>query len=166
MNLFQLPQVDPMMVRQFSFAKTGIQPSLWRDKVVINDLVEFECTEIGLAESRLLFDEDVIDQSNGVFEFTNMVILGECGADTHRWAIFTSRRWRTHRDGNECQNPLPSFEFIGNPIIIDAVKNKDNTPSDRLYPIVYREKSYLIKTGMQILHEKEYGPLASTGKPA
>lgn len=155
MNIFQLPQVNPMMARKFTFSETSIQPALWRDKVVINDLVEFECVEIGIAESRLDFDEDVVDQSNGVFEFTNMVILGECGKDPHRWAIFTSRRWRTHRNGCECQNPLPSFEFIGNPIIIDAVNNDQNIPNDKLSPIVYREKSYLIKTGMQILHEKE-----------
>lgn len=153
MNLFELPQVDPMMVRKFDFSKTTIQPSLWRDKVVINDLVEFECEEIGIAENRLPFDEEIVNQSNGVFEFTNMIILGELGGDQRRWAIFTSRRWRTHRDGDECQNPLPIFQFIGNPIIIDAVKNEANHPSNALSPIVYRESSYLIKSGAELMNQ-------------
>jgi len=154
MNLFQLPQVDPMMVRRFSFNKGEVRAAIWRDKIVCNDLVDFDCEELGMAESRLYFDDDVIDQSNRIFEFTNMIILGELGKEPRRWAIFTSRRWRTCRKDDECEYPNGVLEFIGNPIIIDAVRNEANLPPDGLSPIVYREKSYLIKSGAALLNEQ------------
>lgn len=161
MNIFELSQVDPMMVREFNVSVVTGKPYYFRDKVVFTDEDQFECREIGLADKRLSFDRDVLDQSNGVFEFTNMIIFGELGDKPHRYAIFTSSRWRTHRseETNEFDWPLPVFQFIGNPIIIDAVENDENfsiSGRKALSPIVYREPSYLIKSGAQLIHEKEF----------
>lgn len=143
-----LPRVDPMMVRRFDPGENGW--AHFRDKVLLMTGFEFDVEEIGMAASRLPFDEDVIDQSNSVFQLTTAMMLSR--NKDFGIAVFTSRRWRNHRwvrkEGDEHDMEWPTPEspllFIGNPILIF------NTQAG---VEVYREKSYLIKSGCQLQAE-------------
>lgn len=149
-----LPKVHPMMVRRFVPDPShgwGHQ----RDKVVYGNIgaiqnATLDVDEIGLADARLSFDEDVVDQSGFVFELTSRFMMGtkqDC-----QLLVFTSRRWRNHRwehkneQGHDMEWPTKKepLLFIGNPYLIE-VKNGAI--------IVHRESSYLIKSGMQLQHE-------------
>lgn len=143
-----------MMVREFNPGA-----NVWghfRDKVFLIQTEtfnpEFEVGEIGLADSRLLFDADVVDQSNSVFEFTTDLMRREKGRPDILVAFFTSRRWRTNRPEGGGDIVWPDdgpLQFIGNPYFVGVTNGEI---------IVYREPSYLIKSGCAIQHECEATP--------
>lgn len=138
-----------MMVREFN---PGF--NVWghfRDKVFLLQVdgydFEFEVKDIGMAESRLSFDADEVDQSGAVFEFTTDLMGRKLDGVNSLFAFFTSRRWRTNRpeDGGEITWPTEGpLQFIGNPYLIEV---KDGQI------IVHREGSYLIKSGCQLQAE-------------
>ncbi len=149
-----LPIVHPMMVRRFTPDHHGW--GHFRDKLFLVEGgeckgVTMEVEEVGMADSRLSFDEDVVDQSGAVLEFTTEMMLHDNQGDVI-FLFFTSRRWREHRyaekkpDGYNCDavtHQMPLL-FIGNPYMI-ARGNGEIT--------VIRESSYLIKSGMQLQAE-------------
>lgn len=112
---------------------------------------KIEVKEIGLANSRLEFDADVVNLSNGMFAFTSDMMMRKIDKPV-RTALFTSRRWRTHRTGNECGYIDKTFQFIGNPVVVDFFYDEDAGFNQA---IVYRESSYLIKSGCQLQAEME-----------
>jgi len=146
-----LPKVHPMMVRRIAPVKFNWYP--FRDKVLIAGSDEIDVDEIGLAESRLLFDSDVVDQGGAVFELTSSMMMTQNAPDIII-GIFTSRRWRNHRweQKNEAGFDMewPTKEepllFIGNPYFVERFEGEI---------IVHRESSYLIKSGAQLQHEAE-----------
>lgn len=145
-----LPKVHPMMVRRFDPLEMGW--ATFRDKCLFLSGYELDVEDIGMADSRLPFDADIIDQSGAVLELTTRMMLGS--NDVCMIAVFTSRRWRNHRfeqkqdNGMNCEWPTKEepLLFIGNPYMIER---KDGEI------IVHRESSYLIKSGMQLQHETE-----------
>ncbi len=147
-----LPRVHPMMVRKFDPLEMGWATG-FRDKCMFMSGYDMEVEEIGMADSRLEFDDDIVDQSGAVFELTTMIMLGPSEKD-FMTAVFTSRRWRNHRwmKPNEKGETLewPTKEepllFIGNPYLIERKGGEI---------IVHRESSYLIKSGYQLQHEAE-----------
>lgn len=151
MKLRDLPRVHPMMVREFDPGK-----DVWgcfRDKVFLfqMDGTDLDCrvTDIGMAESRLCFDADVVDQSGAVLEFTTDLMMRKLDGANAVFAFFTSRRWRTHRpeDGGPFTWPMDGpLQFIGNPYFIEVADGQI---------IVHREPSYLIKSGCQLQAEQD-----------
>ena len=152
-SLFNLPTVGPMMVREFTCEQGWCH---FKDKVFMfqteGEPSKIEVKEIGLADSRLDYDADVVDLSNGMFAFTSDILLRNIEKPA-RFALFTSCRWRTHRTGRQCEWIDKTFQFIGNPIIVDAFYDKEVGFNQA---IVYRESSYLIKSGCQLQAEQEY----------
>ena len=149
MKLRDLPRVHPMMVREFDPGENGW--AHFRDKVFLvwTDKFDpdFDVQDIGMAESRLTFDADVVDQSGAVFEFTTDLMFRDTVGKNMLAAFFTSRRWRTHRpeDGGDITWGLKGpLQFIGNPYFIEVANGEI---------IVHREESYLIKSGCQLQAE-------------
>lgn len=148
-----LPKVHPMMVRKFDPLEMG-WATAFRDKCIFLSGHDLEVEEIGIADTRLSFDEGVVDQSGAVFELTTQMMMAPPMAADIMIAVFTSRRWRNHRFekkndlGNDMEWPTVAepLLFIGNPYLIER-KNGGI--------IVHRESSYLIKSGMQLQHEAE-----------
>ena len=123
----QLPKVHPHDgARRFNPLESGW--AHFRDKVMFmeGDQFQLEVEEIGMADTRLPFDEDVVDQSGAVFELTSRMMMAKEPKDI-MLAVFTSRRWRNHRwmgrneKGEDCEWPTPEepLLFIGNPYIIE-----------------------------------------------
>jgi hypothetical protein len=103
----------------------------------------FEVEEVGLAESRLVFDEEVVDCSNRVFEITNYMLMSL--KDRVEWTVLPSHRWRYLREGGEILG-LPSQQepllYIGNPIrlFFDPVEGVT----------VMRVPEFRIRSGVQL----------------
>lgn len=144
---YTLPVVDPMMVRQFHPLDGWMTR---RDKVVIFGDFKMEVADIGLADVRLPFDEDVVDVSGFTLEFTTELMMRRKPELEIPFMVFTSRRWRNHRwekkDGDRFDMEWPTdadpLLFIGNPFII-------STGPDGV--TVHRERSYQMRTGCKML---------------
>lgn len=137
-----------MMIRRFDPGLLGW--AHFRDKVIMMDGAQFKVEDVGMAQARLPFDEDVVDLSGAMLELTTHMMLSpmtELGL-----AVFTSRRWRNHRwndvdeEGYNMEWPTEDdpLLFIGNPVIL--TRSPDGIT-------VHREPSYLIKSGAQVMSE-------------
>ena len=128
--------VDPMFVREFTpcdwvFPFGGI---LMMHHYTVGD--------VGLANSRLDFDEDVVDCSNRMLDAT--IFLGHA-KDACALTIFPSRRWRTLRIGeivSVMPGPKQPFQYIGNPIRV--------TTDGRGGITVYRIPEFRIKSACEL----------------
>lgn len=135
-NAETLPMVDPMMVRKFTPLRTL---DLVGGVIVLN---EYEVEDVGLADKRFDFDEDVVDCSNRIFEITTAMMGLK---NKMSLTVFPSRRWRNHRAGMEITG-LPSKQspllYIGNPVRILSDPQEGIT--------VVRIPEFLIKSGLQL----------------
>ena len=136
MNAETLPMVAPLMVRKITPLHTL---DLFGGVIVMD---EYDVEDVGLADKRLEFDEDVVDCSNRIFEITTcMMGLKE----KKNFTVFPSRRWRNHRAGMEITG-LPSKQepllYLGNPVRLFADPQEGIT--------VVRIPELLIKSGVQM----------------
>jgi len=136
MNAETLPMVAPLMVRKITPLHTL---DLFGGVIVMD---EYDVEDVGLADKRLEFDEDVVDCSNRIFEITTcMMGLKE----KKNFTVFPSRRWRNHRAGMEITG-LPSKQepllYLGNPVRLFADPQQGTT--------VVRIPEFLIKSGVQM----------------
>lgn len=130
-----LPIVHPMMARRIQCVPLTARLG----GVLISE--GFDSEDVGMADSRLEYDEDVVDCSNRIFEITTHL----SGYGKHLdLCVFPSRRWRNHRDGeiiNFDNNSAP-FIYIGNPVRIFCDPLKGITVSST--------PEFLIKSGPQL----------------
>lgn len=135
-NTETLPMVAPMMVRKI----TPLHSIDLFGGVIVMD--EYDVEDIGLADKRLDFDEEVVDCSNRIFEITTAMMSLK---DKRNFTVFPSRRWRNHRAGMEMTG-LPSKQepllYLGNPVRLFADPQEGIT--------VVRIPEFLIKSGVQM----------------
>lgn len=137
-NAETLPVVDPMMVRK-------ITPLNVRDVfggVLVMD--EYEVEDVGMADKRNAWDEEVVDCSNRIFEITTLMMTIQWGKSVN-FTVFPSRRWRNFRVGMELSG-LPTKEepllYLGNPVRLFSDPQEGIT--------VVRIPEFLIKSGTQM----------------
>lgn len=141
-NAETLPMVSPMMVRK-------ITPTRALDifgGVLVLD--EFDVEDVGVADARNEWDEDVVDCSHRIFEITTQMMFF---TEKKSLAAFPSRRWRN------CRNGIDSFDesesqamyarnlpllYIGNPVRLFADPKEGIT--------VVRIPEFIIKSGPQL----------------
>lgn len=135
-NAETLPMVAPMMVRQI----TPLHSLDLFGGVVVMD--EYDVEDVGLADKRLDFDEDVVDCSNRIFEITTCMMGIK---EKKNFTVFPSRRWRNHRVGMKMTG-YPTKEepllYLGNPVRLFADPQEGIT--------VVRIPEFLIKSGVQM----------------
>lgn len=137
-NAVTIPMVAPMMVRKIT---PWHSMDLFGGVLVLD---EYDVEDVGLAEKRNEWDEDVVDCSNRIFEITMaMMMIGK-----NKFTAFTafpSRRWRSHRVGMEITG-LPTKDepllYLGNPVRLFADPHEGIT--------VVRMPEFLIKSGCQL----------------
>jgi hypothetical protein len=132
-----IPKVDPMMVRSF-LPLSGLD--IFGGIMLLD---EFDVEDVGMAEARMNFDDDVVDCSNRIFEITNIMILGKC-PEPYGVSAFPSRRFRSHRTGMDVKPFLKDerFLYLGNPIRLFWHPTEGVT--------VMRGPEFLIKSGPQL----------------
>jgi len=121
-NAETLPHVDPMMVRRFTYSESEHNShGRFFGGIWVTD--NFGAEEVGLVESRMKYDESVIDCSHRMFEITNFFgMVGVAGS----MCCFSARRFRDNwSDAPPYSGPTvlhppaeKPFLFIGNPIRI------------------------------------------------
>lgn len=135
-NSETIPMVDPMMVRKI----TPLISLYMVGGVLVMD--EYDVEDVGMANERLDYDEDVVDCSNRILEITTG--MARLKGNLH-FTAFPSRRWRNHRVGMEITG-LPSKEepllYLGNPVKLFANPTEGIT--------VVRIPEFLIKSGVQL----------------
>lgn len=103
---------------------------------------EFETEEVGLADARLAFDEDVVDCSRRIFQITTAMMMAQKPMAV---SVFPSRRWRNLRTGQQIDR-VPDRDhpllYLGNPIRLFA----DGGGSIR----VSSTAEFLIKSGPEL----------------
>jgi hypothetical protein len=128
--------VAPMFVREFT-------PCDWVHPFGgILMMQHYTVRDVGFADGRLDFDEDVVDCSNRMLEAT--IFLGYV-KKACALTIFPSRRWRTLRVGDKVSvmpGPKQPFQYIGNPIRL--------TTDGRGGVTVYRIPEFRIKSGCEL----------------
>jgi len=133
-----VPIVAPMMVRKFTPIETA-----WRDyfngKVIWS---VYDVEDVGIADSRLEFDADVVDVSNGLFAISNALLMYP--KIPEEITVFSTRRFRNHRKGDQGTFPTPSdpLLFIGNPVRLWR-----DGPNGC---VIVRDTSYIIKSGCEL----------------
>src|SRR5437016_10037143 len=96
MNFLSLPKTDPLMVRRFTFLEG--EPRIDRSGTFVF-AEDYEVEDLGLADRRLDYDEDVVDCSHRMFQFTNDLLFFSDRRLVGPLTIFNSRRWRVFRSG-------------------------------------------------------------------
>jgi hypothetical protein len=129
--------VDPMMVRSIK----PIGEMLLVGGVMMLD--EYEVEDVGLAETRNEWDEDVVDCSHRIFEITNILIGLTQKAN---FIVLPSRRWRNYREGDLITLPNTKKEisllYLGNPVRIFVDPREGIT--------VVRIPEFRIKSGIEL----------------
>ena len=141
-NAETLPMVAPMMVRK-------ITTKHWVDMfggVLVLD--EYDVEDVGVADKRNEWDDDVVDCSNRIFEITTAMMGLK---DRRNFTAFPSRRWRNCRNGLETfdetktqamyEGKLPLL-YIGNPVRLFTDPQEGIT--------VVRIPEFLIRSGVQL----------------
>ena len=141
-NAGTLPMVSPMMVRKITILHSAKRVG----GVLVLD--EYDVKDVGIAEKRNEWDEEVVDCSNRIFEITTFMMGIK---DKKNFTVFPSRRWRNCRTGLEtfddeqCKDmfdgKLPLL-YLGNPIRIFCDGHGG--------VIVIRIPEFLIKSGIQM----------------
>jgi hypothetical protein len=103
---------------------------------------EYEVEDVGMADTRLEFDADVIDVSSGLFSISNALLCEPKVPD--ELTVFSSRRFRSHRTKDQCTFPTPDdpLLFIGNPVRLWRMPGGGC--------VINREPSYIIKSGCEL----------------
>lgn len=135
-NAETLPDVPPMFVRKISPLNTM---DLFGGVIVMD---EYDVEDIGLVDTRMDYDEDVVDCSHRIFEITTAMM----GATYRKnFTAFPSRRWRNHRVGMDMTGFPTKDEpllYLGNPVRLFA---------DPVHGItVVRIPEFLIKSGLEL----------------
>ena len=141
-NAETLPMVAPMMVRKIT---TLHSLDLFGGVIVMD---EYDVEDVGLADKRFDFDEDVVDCSNRIFEITTAMMGMK---DRRNYTIFPNRRWRNCRNGLETfddaetqamyEGKLPLL-YIGNPVRLFTDPREGIT--------VVRIPEFMIRSGVQM----------------
>jgi hypothetical protein len=116
MTAHDLPLVDPLMVRR-------ITPRGAIDLVGgVLVLDTYGVDDVGPADARLDFDEDVVDCSKRIFQITTLMMV-EKRRGPLAFTVFPSRRWRNFRSGQYIE-ALPDADhpllYLGNPVRLFA----------------------------------------------
>lgn len=88
----------------------------WYGGVLV--MTEYDVADAGTADSRLDFDEPVVDCSQRIFQITTGMMWAR---ERLALTVFPSRRWRNMRTGDHIEG-TPSEEqpllYLGNPICL------------------------------------------------
>lgn len=141
MNANNLPMVDPMMIRKFTL-HADTHAMFFVGGVLVMDA--FNVEDVGLAESRLSYDEPIVDCSNRIFQLTTQMMMASPEVKLDLCA-FPSRRWRNFRDGEDIIG-MPSYDepllYLGNPVRVFCDRGEGI--------LVVRLPEFLIKSGMEL----------------
>jgi hypothetical protein len=137
MTAHDLPLVDPLRVRRIT--PRGAMDLV--GGVLVLDTYDVE--DVGPADSRLEFDEDVVDCSKRIFQITTLMMV-EKRRGPLAFTVFPSRRWRNFRTAQHIEG-LPDAEhpllYLGNPVRLFA-------DADGIH--VIRIPEFLIKSGPEL----------------
>jgi hypothetical protein len=136
MTALDLPTVERMLIRQF----TPRGDRGWYGGVLVLDV--YDVSDVGLADTRLGYDEDQVDCSNRVFQITTTMLLHP--ATELAWTCFPSRRWRNFRIGNSIERDPDADHpllYLGNPIRLFK-------RADGLH--VFGRGEFIIKSGVEL----------------
>lgn len=143
-NAETLPMVAPMMVRKI----TPLHSMDIFGGVLVLD--EYDVEDVGMAEKRNEWDEEVVDCSNRIFEITTEMMVAQW-KEKRNFTVFPSRRWRNCRTGLNTfddaetqamyERKLPLL-YLGNPVRLFADPHEGIT--------VVRIPEFLIKSGVQM----------------
>lgn len=141
MNADTLPMVHPLMIRRITPHYDRMQACFFVGGVLVMD--EFDAEEVGMADARLSYDEDVVDCSNRIFQLTTAMMMKP---DVRlNLCAFPSRRWRNMREGEDITgmpSPDTPLLYVGNPVRVFVDKG------DGL--LVVRLPEFLIKSGIEL----------------
>ncbi len=143
-NAATLPQVEPMMIR--AITPLGLVASIGG----VLMFSEYDVKDVGMAETRNEWDEDVVDCSHRIFEITTRMMIMD-SSRPFNFTVFPSRRWRNCRTGLEsfdealfediCEGRVPLL-YLGNPVRLFSDPKEGIT--------VVRIPEFLIKSGPQL----------------
>ena len=141
-NAENIPMVAPMMVRQITPMRSM---DIFGGVLVLD---EYDVEDVGLAEKRTEWDEDVVDCSNRIFAITTAMMGMK---DKKNYTVFPSRRWRNCRTGLETFDVKQLAAMRGGELPLLYIGNPVRLFTDPLEGItVVRIPEFLIKSGPQM----------------